>query len=166
MKTARSNLLPKSIRSCLVLLILPYFMVQAHAEGVDAGLTKQDAFKQEWERASDEELDSLRGGFILPNGMHINMNLEKFIHLNDVLVHASTIQYPGEGSVLQAGMQNMIANSVSIPEISTYVQNALDGQHIEALTKINIEVSNVKGLMANGGNQRVFTDFLAPALLR
>lgn len=155
----------KNIRSCFVLLILSCFVAQAHAEHVDARLSKH-IYQPEWERATDEELAALRGGFILPNGIHIDMSLEKFIHLNDVLIHASSIQYPGEGAVLQAGMQNMIANSVTIPEVSTYVQNALDGQHIEALTKINIEVSNVRGVMANGGSQRIFADFLAPALLR
>lgn len=166
MQTKPFHQVVKNIRPCLVLLALSCFIVQAYAENMYASEPERDIFHQEWERATDEELAALRGGFILPNGVHVDMNLEKFVHLNDVLVHSSSVQLPGEEMVLQVGMQNMVSGSMTVPELSTFVQNTLDSQHIETLTKINIEISNVKGVIANGGNQRVFTDFLAPALLR
>ncbi|SDW33206.1 hypothetical protein SAMN05216309_10946 [Nitrosomonas europaea] len=166
MKTGHFYLMVKNIRSCLVLMVLSCFTVQTYAEDVTVRLSVQNIHHPEWERATDEELAVLRGGFVLPNGVHIDMSLEKFIHLNDVLVHSSSLQLPGAGVVLQAGMQNMVSDSITVPELSTFVQNTLDSQHIEALTTINIEVSNLKGIAANGGGQQVFTEFLAPALLR
>lgn len=166
MKIVNFRLMTKTIQAYFVLLTLSCFMVQACAEDVNAESTARNIFHQEWERASDEELAMLRGGFILPNGLHIDMSLEKFIHLNDVLVHTSSVQYPGDGVVLQVGAQNIVSGSSVVPVPSTFVQNTLDSQHIEALTKINIEVSNMKGVTANGENSGIFTNFLAPALLR
>lgn len=167
MKTGNFRLTAKAVRARLILLVLSCFMVQAYAEDMNTRLAARDVFHQEWERASDEELAMLRGGFILPNGLHIEMSLEKFVHLNDVLVHASSVQYPGDGVVLQVGVQNFVSGSSAAPVLGTFVQNALDSQHIEALTKINVEISNMKGVMANGGgNNGIFTNLLAPALLR
>ncbi|SFU43533.1 hypothetical protein SAMN05216339_102217 [Nitrosomonas eutropha] len=166
MRIKSFRLMVKNIQSCLAMLILSCSMVAAYAEDLNTRTLTQDHFHQEWERATDEELSTLRGGFILPNGIHIDMNLEKFIHLNDMLVHSSSMQVPGESVVLQTGMQNLAPDSVAMPQLSSFIQNTLDSQHIDALTKINIEVSNLKEVMANGSNHRVFTEFLAPALLR
>lgn len=166
METGNFRLIIKAIQLCLALLILLCFGTQLRADDVNAGSSVKNSFHHEWERATDEELSMLRGGFVLPNGIHIDMSLEKFIHLNDVLVHSSSLQLPGDGVVLQAGMQNMVSNSITVPEFSAFIQNTLDSQHIEALTTINIEVSNLKGIAENGGNQQIFTEFLAPALLR
>jgi len=162
MRIGNFRLAAKDARPYLMLLMLFCFDTQVHAEDINI----RNSFHQEWERATDEELSALRGGFILPNGIHIDMSLEKFIHLNEVLVHSSSVQIPGEGVVLQAGMQNLMPDSVVTPQLSTFIQNTLDSQHIDALTKINIEVSNVKGAMAADSNHRIFTEFMAPALLR
>lgn len=166
MKTESFYLIIKKTQYYLILFLLFCFAGQVYAENMDIELSTQDSFHQEWERATDKELSALRGGFILPNGIHIDMSLEKFIHLNDVLVHSSSIQLPGEGVVLQAGVQNLMPDMGVAPQMSTFVQSTLDSQHIDALTKINIEISNVKGAMLNDSNYRAFTEFLAPALLR
>lgn len=166
MGTGNFHLIVKATQLYLVPLVLSCFVAQVHAADMNAGLPVQNSFHQEWERATDKELSMLRGGFVLPNGIHIDMSLEKLVHLNDVLVHSSSLQLPGAGVVLQAGMQNMVSDSITVPELSTFVQNTLDSQHIEALTTINIEVSNLKGIAVNGGSQHIFTEFLAPALLR
>jgi len=150
----------------LMLLALFCFMKQVHAGDINADSATQNVFHQAWERASDEELASLRGGFILPNGIQVDMSLEKFIHLNDVLVHSSSVHVPGEGVLLQAGGMNSVSGSVAVPQLSTFIQNTLDSQHIDALTKINIDISNVKGATASLGNHRMITDYLAPALSR
>ncbi|MXS86411.1 hypothetical protein ABO04_11070 [Nitrosomonas sp. HPC101] len=166
METGKSRLRVKSIQHYLALSMLLCFVPQVQAEDINTGLSIQNAFHQEWERATDKELSMLRGGFVLPNGIHIDMSLEKLVRLNDVLVHSSSLQLPGEGVVLQAGMQNMVSGSITVPELSTFIQNTVDSQHIEALTTINLEVSNLKGITESSGSQRVFTEFLAPALLR
>ncbi len=166
MRIRSFHLAVKDIQLCFAILMLSCSMVVAHAENLNTRALAQNHFHQEWERATDEELSELRGGFILPNGIHIDMSVEKFIHLNDTLVHASSMQVPGEGVVLQTGMQNLVPDLAVVPQLSTFIQNTLDSQHIDALTKINIEVSNLKDVMASGGNHRVFTEFLAPALLR
>ncbi len=155
----------KDIWSYVVLLLLSGFAITAYAEDMLAALSAKNGFHQEWERATDDELSALRGGFILPNGIHVDMSLEKFIHLNDTLVHSSSVQAP-QNAILQAGVQNLIPDSAAMPQLSTFIQNNLDSQYIEAVTKINIEVSNLKGAMANGSNHRIFTEFLAPALLQ
>lgn len=152
-----------SLLGMMLSLMLAGLVVPAYAED---SLPNQDSFHQEWERATDEELSALRGGFILPNGMHINMSLEKFIHLNDVLVHATSAQLAEQGAILQVGIRNLIPDSATMPQLSTFIQNTLDSQHIKTLTKINIEIGNLGEMMANSGNHRVFTEFMAPALVR
>ncbi len=155
-----------NIRSCLVIFALSCFMVQASAEDLGIRASDQDLFYQEWDRATNEELDALRGGFVLPNGVHINLSLERFIRLNDELVRSSLFQLPEEMVLQVGGIQNLVSESIALPQLSTIIQNTLDSQQIEAMTKIDIEISNLGGAVADNSNHRIFTDFVAPVLVQ
>ncbi len=146
-------------------IMLICMVTQVSAESMSLRKSTLDYY-HEWSRATDVELEALRGGFILPNGVRIDLSLEKFIHLNGNELYSSFFQLPGEGVTLQAGVQNLVSDAIVMPEFSTIIQNSLDSQQIEALTKINIEISNLQGIMSGNGNHRVFTDFVAPALLQ
>jgi hypothetical protein len=154
-----------NIQLYFVVIMLFCGTAQVSAESMSMRKSTLDYY-HEWSRATDEELEALRGGFILPNGVHINLSLERLIRLNDELVRSFSYQLPGEGVILQAGVQNLVSDAIVMPEFSTIIQNGLDSQKIEAMTKIDIEVSNIQGIMSGNGNHRVFTDFVAPALLQ
>lgn len=115
-----------------------------------------------WPRATDEELEQLRGGFILSNGVRIDLSLEKLVFLNDQAMHSSFFQLPKDGFLLQNGAENVVSDVVT-PSLSSVIQNSLDDQVIRTVTEINIEVSNLQNLDLNN-NSRVFTDFVVPGL--
>lgn len=113
-----------------------------------------------WERASDSELDQLRGGFVLPNGVSIDFSLERMTSLNGAVVSSSFFQLPGNASLFQNGNMNQ-AQDLAMPVLGSVIQNNLDNQVISTVTDINIAVSNLKNLNSNS-NGMVFNNLILP----
>lgn len=117
-------------------------------------------FDNNWARASDSELDQLRGGFVLPNGVNIDFNLERITSLNGAVVSSSLFQLPGNVSLIQNGNMNQ-APDLAMTGLGSVIQNNLDNQVIKTVTDINIEVSNIKGLDLNNSGM-VFNNLIQP----
>jgi len=116
----------------------------------DATPTLADHPFEHWERASDSELDQLRGGFVLPNGVTIDFSLERIISLNGAVVSSSFFELPSNVTLIQNG--NIIQNpGLSMSGLGTVIQNNLDNQTISALTQLNLTVSNVRDFNLNNG---------------
>jgi hypothetical protein len=163
MKTRNSHQRVIKFRPLLAAIILSCFAVQVTAEDI---IAYRPAFDQDnnWDRASDEELDALRGGFILPNGMRIDLNLEKIVLLNGNEIFSSFFQLPEDALMLQNGVRNMVSDSITTPALSSFIQNTLDHQQIRTVTEINIEISNIQNMELNNSNHRVYSDFILPGL--
>ncbi len=107
-------------------------------------------------RATDEELSQQRGGFILPNGMVVNISLERLIFLNGIETASSFIQFPIDGTLIQNGSGNLgqdLAGSV----LGSIIQNSLDDQTIRNINEVNIEISNLQNTDLKSG---IFIDDL------
>ncbi|WP_340121379.1 hypothetical protein [Methylobacter svalbardensis] len=113
-----------------------------------------------WDRASDSELDQLRGGFVLPNGVNIDFSLERITSLNGAVVSSSFFQLPGNASLFQNGNMNQ-APDIAVPGLGSVIQNNLDNQIISTVTDINIAVSNLKNLNSDS-NGMVINNLILP----
>ncbi len=113
-----------------------------------------------WERASDDELDQLRGGFVFPNGIIIDFSLERVTSLNGSVVSSSFFQLPENAALLQNGSLNQ-SPALAGDGLSSIIQNNLDNQIIRTVTEINIAVSNLKNSALNNGGM-VFNDLIQP----
>lgn len=113
-----------------------------------------------WERASDGELDQLRGGFVLPNGINIDFSLERISTLNGTVVSSSFFQLPENASLFQNGTMNQTPDLAGAG-LSSVIQNNVDNQIIKTVTDINIAVSNLKNMNLNN-NSMAFNNLILP----
>ncbi|MGZ4969237.1 MAG: hypothetical protein ACXV8O_08220 [Methylobacter sp.] len=113
-----------------------------------------------WERASDSELDQLRGGFVLPNGTNVDFSLDRVTSLNGTIVSSSFFQSTAATSLFQNGIMNQ-APDVAMAGLGSVIQNNVDNQVIRTVTDINIAVSNLKNLDLNNSGM-VFNSLILP----
>ena len=113
-----------------------------------------------WDRASDSELDQLRGGFVLPNGVNIDFSLERITSINDGRVSSLFFQLPDNFSLIQNGTLNQ-APDLALSGFGSVIQNNLDNQIIRTVTDINIAISNLKNLDSNNSGM-VFNNLILP----
>jgi len=114
------------------------------------------------------ELAVLRGGFVGPDGLRFSFSFDRVTHLNgealsDISViipmfnlidpPAATAFTSASQSVtnLQAlpeysGMTSGLTNTLGRASFPTLIQNALDNQHIENLTLINLDIFGTDAL--------------------
>lgn len=102
-----------------------------------------------------ERLDALRGGYALPDGLVIGFGLERSVAVNGELVVAQRIEIPDLSRMtteqaqqladLAANRTIQIGGSTTVtPGMGTLViQNALDGQNIQALTSLHTSVNTL-----------------------
>jgi hypothetical protein len=114
----------------------------------DDTLTTNDV-SANWEQASDSELDALRGGFQLSNGLNIDFSFEKVILMNGVVTSTTSFQLPENMTLLQSGNQNVqsaMQGSQFNSEFQTIIQNDVDNRTIQTMKTIDIQLSNLKNL--------------------
>lgn len=111
--------------------------------------------------ATDEELAKQRGGFTLPNGMIVNISLDRIVSLNGIETVFPSIEFPVGGVVIQNGIVNSTQDSAG-SILSFVVQNSLDDQVIKNINQINIEISNIPKFDFKSG--AVISDLILPTL--
>ena len=114
-----------------------------------------------WPKASDSELEKQRGGFLLPNGVMIDISIEKVISLNGVETFSSYFQFPENNFFLLQHGDGNIASDLHGSALASVIQNNLDDQVIRTINTINLEISNLHNMNLNDGS-RVFTDHIMP----
>lgn len=113
-----------------------------------------------WSRASDSELDQLRGGFVLANGVNIDFSLERLTTLNGVIVSSTSFRLPDDAFLFQNGGLNQAPVMTGSP-LNSVIQNNMDNQVIKNMTDINIAVSNLKNMDLNSRGM-VFNNLVQP----
>jgi hypothetical protein len=147
--------------SLLIIFVNVSFTGQVLADEV---LNKPAAIykiSDDWIRATDDELAQQRGGFVLPNGMVIDISLERTILLNGVETISSFFQFPENGILLQNGSENLMPDPIG-SALSSVIQNNLDDQVIKAISEFNIELSNLQNI--NVDNHHHSLDSILPML--
>jgi hypothetical protein len=112
-----------------------------------------------WEVVSDSELDSLRGGFTLPNGVVIDFSFEQIIYRNDTEVFSTTFEFPTN---LQLNASNDFSGSV----LSSIIQNNYDNQLISIMNTVNIDISNLRNIKYNMSNGEIYRNVILPSIVR
>ncbi|HOM13748.1 MAG TPA: hypothetical protein PLB41_10565, partial [Rubrivivax sp.] len=113
-----------------------------------------------------EQLDAVRGGFVTPEGMKISFGIERAVYLNGTLVTTTSLniadlskisggqaQVSGAGAgslgLLQSGLGNVFTpGSISSTAAGMVIQNTLDNQKIQTITRIDAAVNSTGILRA------------------
>ncbi|MGZ5049674.1 MAG: hypothetical protein ACXWF8_03855 [Methylobacter sp.] len=148
MKTHRSY---RKLALCL-LTIFPGLAQAAEAPGLEHCCAA-------WVRASDSELEQLRGGFALPNGINIDFNFSRVSTINGLVVASTFFQLP-ETVLSQNGAMNL-ASSLAGSGLSSVIQNGADNQMIRTMTEINIAISHLTNMNLNN-NIFSLSNFIPP----
>ncbi len=113
---------------------------------------------------SSDKLDEVRGGFITDTGLKVSFGIERAVYLNGSLVTTTSlniadlskisggqVQVTGTGTgslaLVQSGTGNVFSpGSISSSGTGTVIQNTLDNQKINTVTRIDAVV-NSAGIM-------------------
>lgn len=165
MRSCKLNIYQKFIKSLFILIFVGSLGLVCQV--LAAEISNFSAYRylndpiDSWSRASDSELEKQRGGFLLPNGVMIDISIEKVISLNGIETFSSYFQFPGNNYfLLQNGDGNIMTDSNN-SALASVVQNNLDDQIIKTMNTINLEISNLQNINLNDGS-RVFTDQIIP----
>jgi hypothetical protein len=125
-----------------------------------------------WAAASDEELQALRGGFELGNGLVLQLSIDRTIMVNGETRLAESFRLPenlslqrirdsvgSPGSAVAAGL-------AGLSQAPAVIQNVLDNQLISHSTVMNITLSNVRNLLVSGPSVISPVVIMDSALLR
>lgn len=146
----------KKIACCGLLLAVMSMPVAAFT---DLTVTECDAVA-----LSDDELDALRGGFMLANGMNVDFSIDKVITLNGQVAFTSNFKLPDGIPMFQNGLNN-ISPFLNVSPIGSIIQNNLDSQTISTINTINLQLSHINHPSVNLGTT-VFTDTVMPNLYK
>jgi len=155
MKTYKSSIYRKFMMAGLWITVLAGSGVYADEP---AGITDQPS--DSWSRASDSELDQLRGGFALANGVNIDFSLERLTTLNGAVISSTSFRLPDDAFLFQNGGLNQ-APVMTGSALNSVIQNNMDNQVIKNMTDINIAVSNLKNMDLNSRGM-VFNNLILP----
>lgn len=107
---------------------------------------------------SAAKLDDVRGGFVTSSGLQLSFGIERAVYLNGNLVTTTSLQLnelgkisgaqglPVSAELSRALVQNgsgntFVSNAVSAAALGNIIQNTLDNQKIQTITRIDAAVS-------------------------
>lgn len=96
---------------------------------------------EKWLEVSDARLANSRGGFILPNGVIVNISFEQRVFRNGEETSSSYFQTPNNLSLVSNGKLNIPEFSNSL--FQSIIQNDLDNQTLQTINNINIDITNL-----------------------
>ncbi|MFT6897195.1 MAG: hypothetical protein ACJA13_001601 [Paraglaciecola sp.] len=114
-----------------------------------------------WQAVPDSTLASLRGGFVLPNGMIVDISFKKSIFQNGELTSQSYFESPENLSLLNK--DNFTFSSDSSDALFTsIIQNNLDNQTLTSITNIDISIKNLNDILLALTNSEIYSRFTPP----
>lgn len=113
--------------------------------------------------ASDAELAASRGGFVLDNGTVINISIDKRVYQNGVETFSSYFESPQELVSLRSGSADIGTEFVD-SLLNSIIQNTMDNQLIETISKIDIELRNPAAITQDLSGAAIFSQFIEPGL--
>lgn len=124
-----------------ILILCAITVMPSVAMASNLAMTELDDFQ----RADDETLDIMRGGFLMAGNLQINFSIERAVVMDGELVSRTVIDIPQ----LNEASGTPAVVPPSFPDgIMMVVQNAVDFKVITNLNIINVEVSNLRSMAA------------------
>ena len=135
----------------------------------------------EWTVASNDRLDSLRGGFDMGAGLKMSFGMVRTVSINGDVVNSSSFNFPditqitpeqariantvmSESGLVQIGLNNVLTPSVkSQLAAGTFIQNSLNDQKIQTLTVFNAGVNSL-GLLKAINTQSTLRDAILASI--
>ncbi|MFT7007749.1 MAG: hypothetical protein ACJAXJ_002286 [Colwellia sp.] len=112
---------------------------------------EQPVDTEKWLQVSDTILAYSRGGFILPNGVIVDISFEKRIFRNGEETSSSYFETPSNLNLVKNGKLNI--PGVSNTLFQSIVQNDLDNQTLQTINNINIDIKNLNNNLTPSNNQ-------------
>jgi transcription termination factor NusB len=94
-----------------------------------------------WQQVSDKALAEIRAGFVLDNGLVVNIRLDKQLFVNGELVSQTYFD--------SADAMGQKLASFSGDELNTVLQNSLNDQVLSSVTQMDISISNLSAVQQN-----------------
>ena len=146
-------------------------------------LAPQQSDASIWLAASDQTLDTLRGGFDLGTGLMVSFGISRAVYINGQLITSTTfrvgdltsltpqqavalsqqISSQSQAQVVKNGPGNTMELSVGTAPLSTFIQNTLNNQNIRNQTIIDV-TSNGMGMVKGLNLQATIDAAIADAL--
>lgn len=149
------------ILTTLIGVLLACYGLAAMADTADSHYQKTANEQSLWVPVTNAQLDSLRGGFILPNGITVDISIERLIFTNGVKTFNSLFKTP-DNHLLVKGDQLNLYSTIGNSLLSSVIQNNLDNQTIRALNTINIEIRNLKNITLNLSSRELYSQYILP----
>ncbi|HVL09029.1 MAG TPA: hypothetical protein VM512_07715 [Burkholderiaceae bacterium] len=141
--------------------MLAGWLVPVHVQAIDAG--HPHSVVEGWHKVSPERLDTMRGGFVTTQGLHVAFGIERAVYVNGELVASVNISIPDLGRItqeqaralanvnatmnlVQNGPANTFQPALENPlTVGTVIQNTLSNQQINSLLRIDAIVNTLEG---------------------
>lgn len=128
--------------------------VDVTGDGVGDRIYVQTVDSDKWSKVSDSQLAYSRGGFILPNGVIVNISFEKRIFQNGEEIASSYFKTPNSRNIVQNGKLNVPGLSSSL--FQSIIQNDLDNQTLQTINNINIDIKNLNNINLTPNNNQFY----------
>lgn len=115
---------------------------------------EQSLDTEKWLKVSDTRLADSRGGFILPNGLIVDISFEKRIFRNGEETANSYFQTPSNLNLVKNGELNIPGLSNTL--FQSIVQNDLDNQTLQTVNNINIDIKNLNNINLTPSNDQFY----------
>lgn len=99
---------------------------------------------EEWHKVSDSNLAYTRGGFILPNGVVVDISFEKLLFRNGEETASSYFETADNQYLVNDGKLNIPGLSNEL--FQSVIQNDLDNQTLQTINNINIDIKNLNNI--------------------
>mgnify|MGYP003114294492 CR=1 FL=1 len=99
---------------------------------------------EKWHKVSDTHLAYSRGGFILPNGVIVDISFEKLLFRNGEETASSYFSTPDNQYLINDGKLNIPGLSDDL--FQSIIQNDLDNQTLQTINNINIDIKNLNNI--------------------
>ncbi|TMM44759.1 hypothetical protein [Colwellia ponticola] len=123
---------------------------------------EQSLAMEKWRKVPDTKLAGSRGGFLLPNGVIIDISFEKRIFRNGEETSSAYFQIPNNLNLIKNGQLNNTelakksSNQIADSLFHSIIQNDLDNQTLQTINNINIDIKNLNNINLTPSNNQFF----------
>jgi len=127
----------------LYMMVL-FVTMSGSAASMETKDVEQNLETEKWHKVSDTRLAFSRGGFILPNGVIVDISFEKLLFRNGEQTASSYFETANNQYLVDDGKLNIPGLSNDL--FQSIIQNDLDNQTLQTINNINIDIKNLNNI--------------------
>ena len=121
-----------------------FVTLSGSAASMETKDVEQNLETEKWHKVSDTRLAFSRGGFILPNGVIVDISFEKLLFRNGEQTASSYFETADNQYLVDDGKLNIPGLSDDL--FQSVIQNNLDNQTLQTINNINIDIKNLNNI--------------------